>query len=184
MTEKPITAAAAAVAVGKFEAMAYFGQVGEGGRTAIIDSLLRIVNSPCKEHSRSGMPCECERPILRNLAGVAIKTPPSERLRQFLEGFLRVPGGWPGLGEMESVYNLLFPCGDGIERSHPRISGLTLEDSEIGSYTSLLPPVPEPAWKSLPAPLGEFGSEEERQAEARKFVATLTAQMTGNEDFK
>ncbi len=120
--------------VDTFDAMAYFTNVSGPARKVIAESLVRLVN-----------PADPTKPF-------ACKRSPHERLKTFAEAFLRVPGGWPGIGEMEALYCMLFPPGDGIERGSPVTPGYTFEDHASGNYTPMLPAAPEPQQKQIAAP--------------------------------
>lgn len=156
MKEIPVLPKEIADAVDKFDSMAYFPQMSGAGRMMIIESLLRLVNTP------DGRP-------LRNSHGILITVPPAERLRRFVEGFVRVPGGWPGIGEMEALYCRCFPPGDGVERPDTNLPGFRWEDNADGNYTPLLPPATEPEVPLLPAP----EPEEVSIIETAKLTADL-----------
>lgn len=171
-TETPITLADASQAVAKyFGPMDKFSFMDEAARTGVIESLLELVNSPCPEHPDDY--CECPRPILRNSYNDKITTAPIDRLRTFAKAFRRLPGGWPGIGEMEAIYAGLYPPGDGIERGSPQTPGYGWNDHASGNYSRMLPEsVPEQT--ALPAPEEQL-SDEERKALAAQFAGALAS---------
>lgn len=96
----------------------------EEARAEITDSILTLVN-----------PKDPSKPVN------STKTP-TERL-EFLRINMRkvsiVTKGWPGIGEMEAIYCMMFPPGDGMERPFPTTAGYTAEDNAAGTYVPLLP---------------------------------------------
>lgn len=168
MTETPVSLQTAFDWVQRFDAMAYFPQVPGPARAMIAESLYRLVNGPCPQHTE---PCECERPQLRNASGVPITKSPAERLKTFVEVFVRVPSGWIGIAEMEAIYGSLFPPGDGVERGSPVTPGYRWADHETGTHIPLLPAVPEDT-KLLEQP-EDVLTDEERRKLADQFTKAL-----------
>lgn len=173
MLETPITIDEATKALRAFEAKETDREklrfLSPEARVMITDALLQIVNTPCIEHGKTY--CECPRPRLRNHAGIYITKTPSERLSTFVDAFIRIPGGWTGIAEMEAVYGSLFPPGDGVERGSPATPGYRWADNETGTHVPLLTAVPEDT-KLLEQP-EDVLTDEERRKLADQFTKAL-----------
>lgn len=132
--------------------MAFFPHEPEA-RNEIVDSLLELVNP--KDPT---VVFKC-------------KYGPTERLELFRKAFRSLPKGWPGIGEMEAIYCMMFPPGDGIERGSPATPGYTFEDNITGNGVRLFPREPEPDYKQLAA--GEQMTPEEHKQLVEQFTGVL-----------
>lgn len=102
-----------------------------------------------------------------------------QRLAQFVKGFIKVRGGWPGIGEMELLYMSMYRSGDGYQTDQmSSIPGYTWQDHEAGTYVRLLPEEPAPDYKLLE---GERMTDEERQewvASVEKAIKRIGAKQS------
>ncbi len=96
-----------------------------------------------------------------------------QRLKNFVDKFIEVQGGWPGIAEMALLYMSMYRSGDGYKTdATSSIPGYTWQDHHNGTNVPLLPQSPEPDYKQLAAGEQPMTPEEHKQL-ADQFAGVL-----------
>ncbi len=104
------------------------------------------------------------------------------RLKNFVDKFVDIQGGWPGPAEMGLIYMSMYRSGDGFKTdATSSIPGYTWQDNEAGTNVKLLPSEPEPDYKQLAAGEQPMTPEEHKQL-VDQFAGVLEKMRIKQED--